>query len=136
MMSAIAQSCILSEDELIERQTKLEGEFPQATPIEILTKLSEQYLAALFPEYAQSLLAGDQHKITQGFAHDLLHANGMSNATSMWTPEERQRQIYGGSQALLFAKADDDLIAFYKGKLAPADRNFNPDPLTWDAAEF
>ena len=126
---------ILSEDELIERQTRLEQELPQATPIEILTKLAEQYLAARFPEHAKALLSGEHFKIAQGFAYDLLHANGFSNATSMWIPEARQREIYGGSQALLFAKVTDDLIDFYRRKLKPQDTGFNPDPLTWDCDE-
>lgn len=135
-MTNPAQPRTLSEAELIELQSRMEREKPDQWPIERLTRLSAHYLAALFPQHAEALLAGDHDKIAQGFAFEMLSENGFRSCTSLFTPEEKQRETYGGSEALMFSRLPEGIIEFYGKKLDPKTETFNPDPMTWDAKEF
>ncbi len=134
MTDAIKQ---LTLDELIaiasSEQDKHKERFSEEmTPFSMLCALSAHVLAHNLPAHAKGFLARDYSKIEQTFAMDILAANDLP--CSLWIPEDRQKQLYGGVEPMLFEKLPTDGIFEHYDRMLgrkPAD----DDPLTWDATE-
>lgn len=134
MQNAIKQ---LTLDELIaiagQEQAKHKERFgEELSPHSLLCALSAHILARNLPAHAERFLAREYDKIEQSFAMDILGANDLPG--SLLLPEERQVQLYGGIEPMLFDKMPPGIFAHYERSLGrkPADN----DPLNWDATEI
>ena len=134
MQTAIKQ---LTLDELIaiagQEQAKHKERFgEEISPFSLLCALSAHILARNLPAHAERFLAREYDKIESTFAMDILAVNDLP--MSLWIPEERQVQLYGGVEPMLFEKMPTDIFAHYERLLGrkPAD----DDPLNWDATEI
>lgn len=127
----------LTLDELIaiasQEQAKHKERFGEKiSPFSLLCALTAHVLAHNLPAHSERLLAREHDKIESSFAMDILAANDLP--ITLWLPEERQEQLYGGIEPMLFDKMPPDIFAHYERLLGrkPAEM----DPLNWDATEL
>lgn len=94
-----------------------------ASPYEQLLELAAGFLSARFPERAASIAAGDHWRIIESFTIDALTHHGFSTCLHRLSTE-RQQQLIGGIEGLIFEDLPQALIDFYQRKFdqpAPVD---------------
>lgn len=70
------------------------------SPFELLCAMSAQILAAYIPAASEALLNREFGQVEQTFAMEMLGLNQLP--ASLWIGEERQRELYGGMEPMLF----------------------------------
>ncbi len=101
-------------------------------PFDLLCAMSAQILAAYIPEQKEALLERRYSHVEQTFACEMLSLNGLPS--SLWISEERQRELYSGTEPLLFQKLPQGIFAHYAQLLGR--RREDDDPMNWKASEF
>ncbi len=127
-----------SLDDLIkmadEIRAKHAADHPQdvvLTPFNLLCAMSARVLAAYIPERSEALLSGQCSQVEQTFAMEMLGLNQLP--ASLWISEERQKELYGGMEPMLFQKLPRGLFLHYAKLLGRDPRD--DDPMSWDATE-
>lgn len=93
------------------------------TPYDKILRLAEAFLAERFPAHADKIKAGDCYGIVSPFVMDLLSHHKIPSLLHRMD-EERQEQLIGGVEELLFEDVPDTLVAFYATKFgAPPPRD-------------
>ena len=137
-MTTTDEQAKFSLDDLIKMADEIKAkhladypDFPAMAPFDLLTAMSARILAAYIPEHSKTLLDRQHGNAEQSFAFDILGANNLP--ASLWISAERQTELYGGIEPMLFEKLPEGIFDHYRRLLG---RNpGHDDPLTWECTE-